>query len=91
MRIERAPSEGYAHRAKRIDPLTAPAMRIERAPSEGYVYTTQRLDKWSYAHRSRNLAHRRRTCNPHVLIEGRHAGRAESRVARGAELGPKTF
>ena len=31
MRIERAPSEGYAHRAKRIGPLAAPVMRIERA------------------------------------------------------------
>ena len=66
-------------------------MRIERAPSEGYAHTAKRSEKWSYAHRSRNLALRTRTCNPHVLMEGRHAGRAESRVPRGAEPGPVPF
>ena len=48
MRIERAPSEGYAHRAKRIDLLTAPAMRIEWAPSKSYAHTAERL----YAHKT---------------------------------------
>ena len=48
VRIERAPSEGYAHRAKRIDLLTAPAMRIEWAPSESYAHTAERL----YAHKT---------------------------------------
>ena len=75
----------------RSHPLDAPAMRIERVPSEGYAHTTQRLDKWSYAHRSRNLAPRTRTCNPHVLVKGRPPRRAESRVARGAKPGPVAF